>query len=798
MSDLPMRSLAELPLILAGPMLRRTTPAAVTVWVALKSACEVTLQVLETLDSGKLIGSQLCSGRQATISLGQNLHVIAVTATAARGLELTPDRVYAYDLTFSPVDRQTPDLTLHQAISVPNLPPPRIGYFAHQYPTFVLPPDRIEDLRIVHGSCRKPHGNGFDALTILDRLLATFAGQPSQRPQQLFLSGDQIYGDDVADPLLWLVSHLSSLLLGWTERLPISESEERLATELTFGNRAKIARQAGFTAGLPDRQYKVQSHLLSLGEYAAVYLLTWSPVCWPQLFPSGISITTDRRMAKNWDRQVRYLERFIAGLGDVRRALANIPLYTIFDDHEVSDDWNLNQAWCLRVLSQKSGNHVVQNALLAYAIFQGWGNTPDRFEVGTSGGQLLAAAQIWSQSGGTDTAAHADIARLVGMPQRELVTGLPKFVSDGDVSILDRDPAAIAWNYTISSGCHEVIVLDTRTWRGYDLSRSIIDPPMLLSPTAFDRQLIQPLQASGGMGDNFVNTNCSTSDSHSANLRQTFIVAPTNLFSLTIIDWIHYLSLKDNLNQPTQSERGFAPIDRAVSDGVFAADVGDAWNINTAALARLLTTLFAHRDTIVVLSGDIHYGSVGRLSYDRLDRGSLPSILVQLTASALKNEEPKTKLLHTRLKDWLLPEQIRRSIGWNRPPQMLPFRSRVSSDDGSPRPDWKCTLHWIPRNPSTPAGFGLGRLRSIASFGSQSSAAASTFGSFHLIHLGQRLKWWNSRWIQDGREVVGLNNLAVVQWQSRSIVQDLYWISPWLPTQIVFSRFVASLESNDE
>ena len=41
---------------------------------------------------------------------------------------------------------------------------------------------------------------------------------------------------------------------------------------------------------------------------------------------------------------------------------------------------------------------VIQNGLLAYAFFQGWGNTPDRFAAGQPGDALLTAAAGWSES----------------------------------------------------------------------------------------------------------------------------------------------------------------------------------------------------------------------------------------------------------------------------------------------------------------------------------------------------------------------------------------------------------------
>ena len=46
----------------------------------------------------------------------------------------------------------------------------------------------------------------------------------------------------------------------------------------------------------------------------------------------------------------KLLRDFERGLAKVRRVLANIPTYMIFDDHDVTDDWNLNPLWYDRVL----------------------------------------------------------------------------------------------------------------------------------------------------------------------------------------------------------------------------------------------------------------------------------------------------------------------------------------------------------------------------------------------------------------------------------------------------------------
>jgi phosphodiesterase/alkaline phosphatase D-like protein len=71
-------------------------------------------------------------------------------------------------------------------------------------------------------------------------------------------------------------------------------------------------------------------------------------------------------------------------LPKVRRALANVPVYMMLDDHEVTDDWNLNPMWKDRVYTNPLGKTVLRNGILAYGLFQGWGNDPEYFE--TRGG----------------------------------------------------------------------------------------------------------------------------------------------------------------------------------------------------------------------------------------------------------------------------------------------------------------------------------------------------------------------------------------------------------------------------
>jgi hypothetical protein len=744
----------DLPLILAGPLLQHTEPKSVNVLVALKQSCQVELKVYATTNQGESLGNCLFAGRRFTVALGKYLHVAVITAVSPVGDSLTSDAIYAYDLEFTCADQTL--LTLEQALCTNRFPQVSISYFEHQKPTFVLPPERLEDLHIIQASCRKPHGSGIDALPILDTLIASTVKQPRRRPHQLFLTGDQIYGDDVAAPFLWVASNLGDALLGWEEQLPLGQGY-CTPQELAPGERAQVAtEEAGFTAGLHNQSAKVSSHLLSLGEYYAAYLLAWSPVCWPDAFPPGKWVSSDRQTLKTWDREVADLRQLIYTLGMVRRALANIPMYTIFDDHDVSDDWNLNQAWCLRVYSKPLGRRTVQNALLAYSIFQAWGNTPEQFTVGQSGKKLLAAAENLAVSAGKDVAAYEAIANYLGIPNYNPHTGLPNFILEDGVFILERHPEVLTWHYSIKSNCHEVIVLDTRTWRGYPADKKPITPPMLLSPRAMKEQLLQQLQ--------------KTTDHQNLT---TFVIAPTNVFGLKVIDWIHHWHLKQ--------------------EKVFSTDVGDAWNINFPALAKLLTTLCEQRQQVVILSGDIHYSCANRFSYAAIPHSSQQSVLIQLTASALKNEETLTRLIHTRLKHWLLPEKTRRWLGWSHPPYMLEVSAkRLQRRQAITNPEWHCVLEWIQRQPTQKF---------------LSPVDMSTFIAPHnrinsRWQWLQPLKFWQSPWFQDGREVVGLNNLASVHFDLSDIsncyqvIQDSYWFSVTFSPEIVYSRFTTSLQPN--
>ncbi len=840
MSWIPLRDrLNSLPLILAGPILRRTEPDTVTVWVALKSPSPVTLSVYATDAQGATIAQLLLTGSHDTVPLGQHLHLVAVTAQPINPAQtLKSGQIYAYDLSFG-----SHKANLIAAITSDTIPAAPISYFDHQLPTFALPPDDLNQLRLAHGSCRKLHGGGQDALPILDDLIAYNATQPNSRLHQLFLTGDQIYGDEVADPFLWTLIDAGDTLLGWEEKLPFTDKEYKKPRELKPGQRTNIAKDyGGFTAMLLNTPEQAKSHLFSLGEYCAIYLFAWSPVLWQEEFPQP----PPEAEPKQWAKETRVLQDLTENLWKVRRALANVSTYMVFDDHDISDDWYLNRWWCVSVLGKLLGRRAVQNGLLAYSLFQGWGNTPAQFQQGKTGEKLLKAVATWSASAGTNQSASEEIAKCIGLPDADPKTGYPRMKLDENVLVLDRDypdgTLPLEWHYTIRSDKHEVIVLDSRTWRGYPQGEDGTAPPMLLSPTAFIQQVQKPLERTDRVRND---------------IEATLVVVPTNLVSLRIIDIVQQWELSQG--------------------NVFSSDVGDAWNFHEAAFSRLLAEFFKERQRVVVLSGDIHYGAAVRLSYwskclsapaklaldtkflsfkcedfstqnstqtglhdtsspQDLSENPTPNqpnlkahVLAQLTASAFKNAEFKTYFIHTRAKS-IAPEPPQDWAGWKDPPQLVEIQVIQETvrklDVAVPKegpvvrqlhgargywniawetvvknerslPDWRYHIEWIKHEKAVVAPW-IG-----TPIAPKLSKNTTSTGWLNGLENTVSLLWRN-QWVQEGQEVVGHNNLGLISFQwspheqgSKAVIQDSYWRPPWRRSSVVYSRYFVSLDLDE-
>lgn len=100
-------------------------------------------------------------------------------------------------------------------------------------------------------------------------------------------------------------------------------------------------------------------HVISFGEYAALYLLYWGNFRHKDYLNKNFNLSPYPNMSK---------------------LFANIPTYMIFDDHDVTDDWNIDEIWKNRVNKSVTGRSLISNAISAYWAFQGWGNDPEKFD----------------------------------------------------------------------------------------------------------------------------------------------------------------------------------------------------------------------------------------------------------------------------------------------------------------------------------------------------------------------------------------------------------------------------------
>lgn len=614
--------ITTLPNVLAGPILRRVEPHGVTVWLALKVGGSVGLSV--TAASG---GPALMRGSRRAVQLARNLFVVAVTASPT-GANLTPGTLYRYDV-------MLPNGLGFQGsgnISAPGqtFNPATLGYQSHGLPTFALPPADLNHLRIFHTSCRKPHGSSYDALSGLDEIISFDADDALARPHYLFLTGDQIYADDVADVLLYMIRELRGLLGVADERLPAPDGSSFIPPEaplLWSGHRHDLVVPAGLTSGVNSSK----SHLLTFHEYALMYLLVWSNVLWwTGELPDDPPNMTSERFREGFAAERHQLVDFRATLPQVRRALANVPTYMMFDDHDVTDDWNINSRWCSQVYQTRLGRRIVTNALLAYALFQGWGNKPGDFAEPASGASRLPGAELLfrteamcqalinNNQEAADSHRNMTTERLP-LPQRDHVLLHHRLNREARPAgaAPTWHPSQMYWHYTVRGPGYEVLVLDTRTWRGYP--HGDMGPPTIITNEGLDTQV--------------------WSEPHDASSQVTFVVLPPPWLGLREFESLQRLAVNaDNLRRV---------------EGAFEWDfeAPGAEPLGFEALLGVLAARFPipaggrrRSGRVIFLSGDLHFAFAQRMRYEAEiayrhgSSGPAEMVVVQLVASASKNE----------------------------------------------------------------------------------------------------------------------------------------------------------------
>ena len=412
-------TLSELPLLLAGPILRRVEPNQVCIWIACSKNVSVQAEIfrvrmnsLEKSDNTykgnnnqSSISDPIGFGSTKSIRLGENLYIGLVVARPLQPnieysnnspndkVTFPTDELLAYDVEItydvdSDSDPNHYQKKSERLIDFGLLSGKNSIVYNRSYadstesnkraqgirlPTFFIRGRKTNlPLNILHGSCRKLHGKGEDCLVIADELISDFVDDLNKRPSALFLTGDQIYADDVADPLIEHLAKFSVKLLGWEEQI---NGLRRKLTELRIGERQQIVNEyAKFTSE------NAGNHLLSFGEFAGMYLVAWNVENWPEKYPNDFKKTISQKEQKNIHLQIEQLNRARNVMPAIRRVLANIPTYMICDDHEITDDWNITSEWIEEVKASKCGKQIIANGLAAYWAFQAWGNNPGLYD----------------------------------------------------------------------------------------------------------------------------------------------------------------------------------------------------------------------------------------------------------------------------------------------------------------------------------------------------------------------------------------------------------------------------------
>jgi hypothetical protein len=561
--------------VLAGPVLRHVAPSSLVLWLATHSPATISIRVFD--GKHRLLDRPVAEHEITRLRIGTRAWLNLLKIEPDSPLPL--DTPLEYDLGLAG------DAEQHQAWIrdwAPHLCPER-----RDRPGFTLK-SKLD--RILHGSCRRPHHCAADGLVRVDEELHK-AERLEDVPALLLMTGDQIYADDVAGPMLHAIQcviHQLGLYQEALEGASLAHSRDLTSMGNAYYHRDSLLPESEFNEDLTERFFggvrkpvfttaNAGNHLISFAEVMAMYLLVWSPEPW--------ALVTEAEPVNNPDDLARYrkeqvaIDGFRKSLPRAARAIANVPVYMIFDDHDVTDDWNLSALWETTAYEHPFSRRIIGNALLGYLLCQGWGNQPDNFSA------LIGQCQKLLDAG-------KDQHELDKVAQDKLIDQLLHFHH---------------WHYSLPTS-PKLVVLDTRThrWRS-EIRRS--HPSGLMdweSLTDFQQEV---------MGEDAV-----------------VVVSPAPMFGVKLIEMIQ--KVFTFFGKPLLVD-------------------AENWMAHRGA-ANVLLNIFGHTRTprhFVILSGDVHYS----FAYDvQLRHKTNGPQIWQITSSGIKNEFPNTLLEWLdRLNRWL-------------------------------------------------------------------------------------------------------------------------------------------------
>ncbi|MER2492549.1 alkaline phosphatase family protein [Catenovulum sediminis] len=373
----------EIPEIIAGPIIRQVSAKNVTFWLVTAKDCQFKLRLSDAKSGGCIYDQNLEQAQVQSVQVGQHAFIQLINVTLPNECLPVGEKIF-YDIRLSAADMVETSLTEFL---------PDIIYSGEKLPSFHVP-HQLKN--ILHGSCRKPHHPGPDAFLQVDKLLSDSMDTPNNataiKPDLLLLTGDQIYADDVAGPTLNAIQQVVELLGLYHEPLEgatITDSKELANHPYCYYHREELLPKIDINEAVKRKFFSAKrkpvftsdnakNHLIALNEVLAMYFLVWSPALWSCIKISDAHIETAHKL--QFANEQKVVERFVKGLYKVQRAMAHLPVYMIFDDHDVTDDWNLTRGWEEVVYSHPFSKRIIGNALIGYLLCQAWGNKPDKMD----------------------------------------------------------------------------------------------------------------------------------------------------------------------------------------------------------------------------------------------------------------------------------------------------------------------------------------------------------------------------------------------------------------------------------
>ncbi|MEU9019421.1 alkaline phosphatase D family protein [Actinomadura sp. NPDC048394] len=123
----------------------------------------------------------------------------------------------------------------------------------------------------------------------------------------------------------------------------------------------------------------------------------------------------------------------------VRWLLSTVPTFTIFDDHDIRDDWNTSYAWRTEMWAQPWWRARITGGIGSYWVYQHLGNMSPQDRASDP---LLAAVRAASENGG-------DAGKIL----------------DEFAERADKQPDTMRWSYAHDWGGTRLVVVDSRCSR---------------------------------------------------------------------------------------------------------------------------------------------------------------------------------------------------------------------------------------------------------------------------------------------------------------------------------------------